>query len=259
MHYGKAVLLAGPHIIGGYFAWMRKYAKHPEKYPFEVRYNKVRKLLLKLDSSFDVKYIVEGIEKLPKETYCLISNHLSAYDPLVFINLLEEPCSFVAKKELENKPFAGKIIKGIDGLFLDRDDLKQSLRVMMKVEKELKEKKKNWIIFPEGTRNKDPLRLVKDFHHGTFRPATKAEVPIVPVALYGTFRVLKRKPVYKHYPIHVKFLDPIYPSEYQSMSTQEIASLCQERIERALSYELRKKDLLEMKEVDKNYRFNKIY
>lgn len=259
MHYGKAVIKVGPRIIGGYFAWMRKYAKHPEKYPFKDRYNKVRKLLLALDKSFDVKYIVEGLDKLPKETYCLISNHLSAYDPLVFINILEEPCTFVAKKELENKPFAGKIIKGIDGLFLDREDLKQSLRVMMKVEKELKERQKNWIIFPEGTRNKDPLKLVKDFHHGTFRPATKAEVPIVPVALYGTFRVLKRKPIYKAYPIHVKFLDPIYPSEYKSMTTQEIASLCQEKIEQALSYELRKKDLVEMLKVDKDYKFNKIY
>ena len=259
MHYGKAVLLAGPFIIGGYFAWMRKYAKNPDKYPFKQRYNKVRKLLLRLDHSFDVKYIVEGKEKLPKETYCLISNHLSAYDPLVLIDLLEEPCSFVAKKELENKPFAGKIIKGIDGLFLDRDDLKQSLRVMMKVEKELKEKKKNWIIFPEGTRNKDPLRLLKDFHHGTFRPAVKAEVPIVPVALYGTFRVLKRKPVYKQYPIHVKFLDPIYPEEYKDMTTQEIAAMCQDKIQQALSYELRSKDLAEMKKVDKNHKFNKIY
>ena len=76
------------------------------------------------------------------------------------------------EKELEDKPFAGKVITGIDGLFLDRNDLKQSLRIMMKVEDDLKNRKdKNWIIFPEGTRNKDPMKNVKEFHHGTFRPA----------------------------------------------------------------------------------------
>ena len=88
----------------------------------------------------------------------------------------------------------GKIIKGIDGQYIDRNDLKQSLRVMMNVEADLKNKRdKNWIIYPEGTRNRDVMHNLKMFHHGTFRPAVKAGVPIVPVATYGTFRVLQKE------------------------------------------------------------------
>ena len=259
MHYGKAVLIAAIPILWDYFAWMRKYAKHPEKYPFEKRYQKVRKLLKKLDKGFNVKYIIEGLDKLPKEHYCLIANHLSAYDPVALISILDEPCTFVAKQELADKPFAGKIIQGIDGLFLNRDDLKQQLRTMMKVEDSLKQRNKNWIIFPEGKRKKDPLKPTGDFHHGTFRPAVKAGVPIVPVALYGTFRVLKKKPKYKVYPIHIKFLDPIYPEQYKDMTTNQIAGICQEKIEQAIVYELRSKDLLEMRKTDNKYLFNKIY
>ena len=259
-HYGKAVLVAGGPILWDYFAWMRKYAKHPEKYPFEIRYKKMQKLLQLLSKGFNVTYHVEGLEKLPKETSYIVCNHLSAYDPVALISVIDKPCTFVAKKELEKKPFAGKAIKDIEGLFLDRKDLKQSLRVMMKVEEDLKkEKNKDWIIFPEGTRNHDQMKNLKEFHHGTFRPAVKAGVPIVPVAMYGTFRVLKKKPAYKQYPVFIKFLDPIYPEQYKDMKTQEIALLCQEKIEQALSYDLRMKDHLEMAKITKKYRFNKIY
>lgn len=260
IHYGKAVLVAGAPIIWDYFAWMRKYSNHPEKYAFDIRYKKLQKLLNTLNKGFNVDYHVEGLEKLPEETCCIVSNHLSAYDPISLICVMDKPCTFVAKKELEKKPFAGRIIKGIDGLFLDREDLKQSLRVMMKVEEDLKKKKdKNWIIFPEGTRNHDQMKNLKEFHHGTFRPAVKAGVPIQPVAMYGTFRVLKRKPAYKRYPIFIKFLDPIYPSQYKDMSTQEIAKLCQDKIEQAISYDLRMKDHLEMPKITNKYKFNKIY
>ena len=135
-HYGKSVLYAGPSILWAYFAWMRKFAKHPEKYPEEVRYKKVRKLLIRLSDSFNVEYHVEGMENIPEEVCCFVSNHLSAYDPVALISCMEKPCTFVAKKELENKPFAGKIIESMAGLFLDRGDLKQSLRIMMKVEED---------------------------------------------------------------------------------------------------------------------------
>ena len=259
LHYGRAVAIAGGAIIVDYFKWMRKYAKHPEKYPFDKRYKDVRKLLKLLSHGFNVEYHVEGLEKLPEEICCLVSNHLSAYDPVSLIAIMDKPCTFVAKKELADKPFIGKIIKGIEGQYIDRTDLKQSLRVMMNVEADLKNKHdKNWIIYPEGTRNRDVMHNLKMFHHGTFRPAVKAGVPIVPVATYGTFRVLKRKPKYKKYPVFVKFLDPIYPEEYKDMSTIEIANLCQERIQRAVSFELRQKDHLEMAKIAKNYRFNKI-
>ncbi len=256
-HFTKAVFMVGARIIGSYFAWIRKYAKHPEKYPFEVRYFRLQKLLRKLNRGLSVEYHVEGLEKLPEETCCIVSNHLSAFDPLLLITCFDKPCTFVSKKELANKPFVGKIIQDIDGLFIDRQDLKQSLRVMMKVEEDLKKKNKNWIIYPEGTRNKDQLHNVAMFHHGTFRPAVKAGVPIVPVAVYGTFRPLKGKPQFKKYPTFVKVLDPIYPSEYQNMTTQDIANLMQERIERAVTFELRKLDHQEMVGT-KNYRFNDI-
>lgn len=259
-HYTKPVLTVGPKIIADYFIWMRKFAKHPEKYPMALRYKKVRKLLIALSKSFNVEYHVEGLENIPNEICSFFSNHLSAFDPVGLICAMEQPCTFISKIELDGKPFIGKIIKGMEGLYIDRNDLKQSLRVMMKMEEDLKKRRdKNWIVYPEGTRNKDTMDNLKMFHHGTFRPAVKANCPIVPVATYGTFRVLKRKPNFKKYPVYIKFLKPLYPKDYKDMSTIDIANSVQKMIEREVDFDLRKRDHLEMKKIgNKNYRFNKV-
>ena len=259
-HYVKPVLTVGPKILGSYFAWMRKFAKNPKKYPFDYRYQKIKKLLIALTKSFNIEYHVDGLENFPKGKCAIFSNHYSAYDPVVLMCVTDTPATFVAKKELEKVPFAGKVITGIDGLFLDRNDLKQSLKVMMKVEASLKDEElKNWIIYPEGTRNKDSMKNVQEFHHGTFRPAVKARVPIVPVAIYGTSRALKQQPDFKRYPIFVKILKPIYPEEYESLTTNQIAAMVQEQIDTAVNYDLRLKDHAEMVKIgNKNYKFNKV-
>lgn len=260
-HFLKAVFRVGGHIIVAYFSWIRKFAKKVAKIPFEYRYKKLRKLLIRLSKALDIEHHVEGLENVPKETCFFVCNHLSAYDPVSLICLLDKPCTFVAKKELQNKPFAGKVITGIEGQFLDRGDLKQSLRIMMAVEKDLTEKKdKSWIIFPEGTRNKDQMHNIPEFHHGTFRPAYKSQTPIVPVAIYGTFRPLKKKPLYKRYPVCVEFLKPLYYEEYKDMTTQQIAEVVHDRIERAVTFNLKAKDhQLMLKYNKKKYRFNQIF
>ena len=44
-HYIRAVAITGGPILWDYFAYMRKHAKNPDKYPFAVRYRKIRKIL----------------------------------------------------------------------------------------------------------------------------------------------------------------------------------------------------------------------
>ena len=254
------VFVLVPRVLCAYFAWIRRYAKHPEKYPLEKRYAKARKLIcygLKIFRS-DVK--VYGLENIPDEISCFYSNHVGACDPLPFFYASEKPLAFVGKVEIKKMPFVGKIFTAIDSLFLDRSDLKQQLRVMMNVEKSLQERKTSWVIYPEGTRNKDTNKQMRDFHHGTFRAAVKANVPLVPVVEYGSFRLLKFKGTLKKYPTIIKFLKPIYPDEYQGLKTEEIAKIMQTRIQNELDYNIRKIYHEEMVKLqDKNYRSNKIY
>lgn len=259
-HYFKPLAFVGPEIIYSYFAWMRKYSNHPEKYPLEKRYKKLSSLLRKLNKSFNAVYHIEGIENIPQDdVFCLVSNHYSNYDPLSFLCVLDKPMAFVSKKEVEKFPFVGRCCKVIDCLFMDRKDLKQSLKVMMKVQDDLKEKNKNWAIFAEGTRNKDTMAAVREMHPGTFRPAVKSRTIIVPVVMYGTHRLLKRKPVFKKYPVSISFLKPIYPEEYEKWSTEELSRYVHDIIQKELTYKIRPYDHeFMLRHNKKKYRFNAI-
>lgn len=239
--YLKPALTVGPKIIGSYFSWMNKYAKHPEKYPLSLRYQKATALIDKAVEKLDVIVHAEGLENIPEQQrVCFVSNHLSAFDPLPTLPLIKQETAVVAKKEIEKMPFVAKVFLAMDGKFMDRDDLKQSLKVMMDVQKTLKNQEKSWLIYPEGTRNKDPLCKLRDFHPGTFRAPTKAGVPIIPIAIYGSQSPLKSKPRFKKYHVFISFLKPINPSDYQNISTEELAHLCRDQIQKEITYKLRK-------------------
>ena len=259
-HILSAVFKKGWKIIFCYFGWMNKYSKHPEKTPLEVRYKKVSNLITDVLKTMNVQIEVLGKENIVDGTACYFGNHLSAGDPLVYFDIFEKPIAFVGKKEVKKMPFVGKMFASADGLFLDRQDLKQELRVMMKVQSILENKQSNVFIFPEGTRNRDPLMKLIDFHHGTFRSAMKAGVPIVPVVCYGAHRILSTKYDYKSYPVTVKFLTPIYPDEYEKMTTQEVAIKVQSAIEKELTFNIRAIDNKKMSLVKGDtYSYNTIY
>lgn len=239
---------------------MNKYAKHPEKTPLEKRYSRVRSLISTACDKMKVEPIIIGKENIPEGTACFFGNHLSAGGTLTYFKVFEKPFSFIAKEEVKEMPFVGKMFASSDGLFLDRKDLKQELRVMMKVQEKLSNNVCNVYIFPEGTRNRDNLRHTLEFHKGTFRSAMKAGVPICPVVNYGGFRILSLKQNHSRYPVIIKFLKPIYPEEYNGKSTEEIGAIVQSMIQKELTFNVRKMDHEIMyKSGDKNYRFNRIY
>ena len=261
-HIIRAALITGFRIIWSYFAWMISYSKKRDKIPADQRYKKAHKLITKVNRALRMKIVIEGKENIPNEVSCFISNHQGAADPLIYFEAfdVDNPVTFLAKKEVEQMPFVGKVFKSDLGLFLNREDLKQQLRVMMKVQDSLARKEINWVIFPEGTRNKDNMGLLLPFHHGTFRPAMKAGVPLVPTVVYGSFRILSKKHNYKQYPTYIKFLEPIYPSEYAGKTTEEVAQIVQSRIQKELTFNTIKIDHTRMVELhDKFYRVNRIH
>ena len=262
-HIIRAVLLSAPRIICSYFAWMISYAKakNRDKIPVQKRYKKTRKLIHKVNKGLKLEVRVEGKENIPNEVSCFFSNHMGAADPLIYFEAFEnDPVTFLAKIEVEKMPFVGKVFQSDLGLFLDRDNLKQQFRIMLKVQDSLIKKEINWVIFPEGTRNKDNMGLLLPFHHGTFRPAMKAKVPLVPTVVYGSFRILSKKHNYKSYPTFIKFLKPIYPEEYEGKTTEEMAQIVQARIQKEISFHARKIDHERMVELkDKYYRVNRLY
>ena len=115
---------------------------------------------------------------------------------------------------------------------IDREDIKQTMKVILQVSQEVKEGK-NFLIFAEGTRTRHPNQ-VGEFKGGSFKAATKAKCPIVPVALidcYKPFDTHSLKPI----KVQVHILKPITYEMYKDMKSNEIASLVQRRIEKVIA------------------------
>ena len=259
-HLIRAVLLLVPRIIWDYFTWILSYFKKMDKISLEKRYGKVRKLICKADKCLKIDPYVEGIENIPEEPSCFFANHVSASDPILYFPIFDKPVAFLGKVEIQKYPVVGKLLTVGGGLFLKRDDLKQQLKIMMKVQDSLRNGESHWFIFPEGTRNKDQMQIIPEFHHGTFRAAMKAGVPIVPVVNYGTFRLLDTRFSFKSYPVEVKFLTPIRKEEYEGLTTEQVAEIVHSRIQKELTYNIRKVDHERMVKLnDKKYRFNRLY
>ena len=258
-HLISAVLKSLFRIIWSYFAFLLPYSKKIDKIDLSKRYSKVRNLVTHVNKNLKLDIIVEGKENII-DGACYYGNHLSMTDPLPIFNIFDKPIAFLGKIEITKYPFAGKALKVGGGLFLDRENLKQQLKIMMKVQDSLQKHECSWMIFPEGTRNKDQQLNIPEFHHGTFRAAMKAKVPLIPVVNYGTFRILDTSCSLKSYPVIIKFLTPIYPEEYEGKSTEEIALIVHSRIQKELTYNVRPKyhDIM-VKNHKNKYSFNKIY
>lgn len=259
-HYTKAIFRVVPRIIVTYLFTLKKYAKNLAKYPRELRFGKIRAISRRIIRAFNGEIQVFGLENLPMDTnFYMVSNHMSMLDPLPYMVTYEKPLTFVGKIELKKMPMVPTAFQALEGEYIDRENLRQSLKMMLRVEEDLKKHNKSWMIFPEGTRIRDQLLPVQPFHPGSFRPAMKAGVPIVPAAIYGTFRILKSKPQFKKYPILVSFLKPLFPEFYDKMPSSDVAELAQKNIQREITYHLRPLDHKIMSESkDKKYRFTQV-
>ena len=170
-----------------------------------------------------------GIENIPKEDgFMLFPNHQGLYDMLAIENVIPRPLSAVVKKEAANIPFIKQVMACMRAYSLDRDDVRQGMQVIMNVAKDVANGK-NFVIFPEGTRSRDGNN-VQEFKAGSFKAATKAKCPIIPVALIDSFKPFdtnSTSPV----TVQVHFMEPLYYEDYKDMKTKEIATLVRDRIQ----------------------------
>lgn len=225
----RLIFRAVPKIIHAYFSWIRRYYKHKEDYPLALRFYKVQHLVRDVYDLFKVDLHKVNIEKLydNENKNLIICNHQSMFDILLLLSHAKRPMTFVSKIQVEKFMFVGKIMHIIDGKFLDRDDLKQQVKVILEAEKLLEEQKYDIVIYPEGTRNKSIETGLLEFHPGTFKVATKAKSDIVILENYGTYRCLKLLKYRKsHQPIQFEYLTTLKYEDFKDLNTSEISTKC---------------------------------
>ena len=153
------------------------------------------------------------------------------------IALSKKPVSFVAKIELTHTPFIGRVLKAIDCVFLDRGNLRQNLDALSIVEKRLKDGYCSYIIYPEGTRQKNPREKMNQFHPGSIKMAFKSGVPLIAMAEYGTFRPFGGKHDYRRNFIQMHYFDPIYPEEMKDQGVADFALSVQNMLQAEIDAE----------------------
>ena len=204
-----------------------------------IKYSRVKLLnftsnqMRSVSKKIGVKYIVTGKENLPNEqSYLITPNHQAAFDAVAMLSMFEnEPMAFVAKKELRHTPLVGNLNACVGSLFMDRSNIKSELKTMLKVKKSLENENMKWVIFPEGTRTKDPNFKLGEFKSGVYKFPMSLNKKIVPCAIYGTKRVLSFKDNHYEYPLYIHFFEPITPEFYKDKSTQEVSAYIQNMIQ----------------------------
>lgn len=208
------------------------YAKHTDKYPEEEKYRHIQFILKTAVESGNIDLKVYGKENIPRENgFLMYGNHQGLFDILAIAATCDNPLAAVLKKELAEIPFLKQVKECTNSFAMDRENLKQSMEVIVNVIKEVK-KGRNYLIFPEGTRSKVGNQML-DFHSGSFKCATKTKCPVIPIALIDSFKVLDQKGC-KPVTVQIHYLEPIPYEEYKDMKTGELASLVKCRIQAVL-------------------------
>ena len=230
----RILLMVFRNIIKVPFYWCKLcyMAAHVDKYTEEERYTFLKKIVNMANTGGNVTIKATGKENIPAESgYIIYPNHQGLYDALALIDVMDVPISAVIKQEAVGIPFIKQCVACLKAFGIDREDLRQSMRVINDVVKEVKDGR-NYVIFAEGTRSKMGNKLL-EFKGGSFKAAQKAKCPILPVALIDSFKPLDTDDI-KPVTVQVHFLPPIPYEEYKDMKTVDIAAEVKRRIEETI-------------------------
>ena len=158
-----------------------------------------------------VRLTVEGKENLiPDKAVLYAANHRSYFDVILSYPLFPAVTGYVAKIEFLKIPLLNFWMKKIHCIFLNRSNLRESLRTIKKGIEDIK----NGIslcIFPEGTRTKTDDQLdMLPFKEGSMSLAEKSGCPVIPMAILNARDVWEKQfPRIKRVNVYIRFGKPI--------------------------------------------------
>ncbi len=213
-----------------FIIWKMRYeAKHPEKYSELDQYHMVQYVAWLIKTTGKIETKAYGLENLPKEGgYVMYPNHQGKYDALGIMLTHDSPCSIVMDEKRSHMPLVTEVIDLVKGKRMDKEDIRQSLRIINEMTEEVKQGRR-YMIFPEGGYEFNNQNQVETFKAGSFKCAVNAKAPIVPVALVDSYKAFNS---YEKGAVttQVHYLKPLYYEEYQGLKTIEIAKIVQDRI-----------------------------
>jgi 1-acyl-sn-glycerol-3-phosphate acyltransferase len=133
---------------------------------------------------------LQAAENLPAPPFLLMANHQSALDITALLAAMPFSFKFIAKRQLFQIPFLGWAMKWAGYISIDRENPREALKAIEEAVSKIR-KGTPVLIFPEGTRGakgaKERDGDLLPFMKGAFSLASRAAVPVVPLAIIGSF------------------------------------------------------------------------
>jgi 1-acyl-sn-glycerol-3-phosphate acyltransferase len=134
------------------------------------------------------KLRIEGLERVDfSRPHVFVANHQSIIDVCAVFRALPVPIRFVIKQELAKVPFIGWYARAMGMVFIERGHAREAARRLHRIVADVRGGA-SLCAFPEGTRSRDGS--VRPFKGGAFQVALQAGVPVVPIAIGGSGKVL---------------------------------------------------------------------
>lgn len=181
------------------------------------------------------KIILKGEENIIHDRPALYTlNHYGMLDVLITYIQMKRPTGFVSKIEVKKVPVLNLWMKFVHCVFLDRDDVRSSMKMLVDSVDNMKNGY-SMCICPEGTRNKTGDNTLP-FKAGSFKIATKVNAPVVPVAIYNTNDIFEDHiPFVKSVKVYLEFLPAIETGELDNEAKkvlhETVRGLIDERIQ----------------------------
>jgi 1-acyl-sn-glycerol-3-phosphate acyltransferase len=134
-----------------------------------------------------MRITVRHASRLPTGTCVVVANHSSYIDGVLLKAVLPARFAFVIKREMNDVPLAGLLLRRIGAEFVDRGRGQRGARDARRVFRTAANGT-SLAFFPEGTFEREPGVL--RFHSGAFVTAVRNGYPVVPLVIHNARRAL---------------------------------------------------------------------
>ncbi len=168
-----------------------------------------------------IKVTVKGLSNItPMQSYIYMPNHVSNFDIPVLLAHLRVQFRWLAKAELFKIPIFGYAMQRAGYISIDRSDRMSAIKSLQKAEAMI-QNGVSVLIFPEGTRSYD--NTIQPFKKGGFVMAIASGVPIVPVIIHGTWRIMSKNKLHvKPGKVVLEVKKPIATSNYTIQTKEDL-------------------------------------
>ena len=177
-----------------------------------------------------IRYEIHGKEFIElRKPYIYIFNHRSFLDAPVIPMSIPQEVRAIGKKELSKVPVFGSVV-GKLAVWVDRSNTesrRESLEKLMKI----LNSGISVVVAPEGTRNDTDTTLLP-FQKGAFRLSIETGIPILPMAVIGADKIMKRGSLLlSPGKVKIYFSSPMKPPAASDTAINEFASKCRNQLE----------------------------